>query len=122
MYLPMVEVQFGFAVELTAPFRYGGPSAHGLEERGVGGLVEVGLGDQLRQFALREIARGVADHPLVIGELVIEEERIGPVEGGGGQEVHLPANFQFWPARWPDHCVMHLEVGDSRGKPYLWLS
>ena len=54
--------------------------AHQAEELRVGLLLEIGLLDARREFLCGEISRGVADHPLVLGELGFEQERIVPLE------------------------------------------
>ena len=55
--------------------------AHQPEELRVGLLLEIGLLDPRREFARGEVARRVADHPLVLGELGLDEQRIVPLEG-----------------------------------------
>ena len=54
--------------------------AHLIEDLAVGLLFEIGLGDARQQLVLRVGARGVADHALVFGELLVEHERIVPLE------------------------------------------
>ncbi len=54
--------------------------AHLVEDLAVGLLFEIGLGDARQQLVLRIGARGVADHALVLGELLVEQERIVPLE------------------------------------------
>ena len=54
--------------------------AHLAEDRGVGMLVLERLDDARRQPVLSIGARGVAHHPLVVGQLVVEQERVRPVE------------------------------------------
>ena len=56
--------------------------AHLVEDVAVGLLFQIGLGDARQQLVLRIGARGVADHALVFGELLVEHERIVPVECG----------------------------------------
>ena len=55
--------------------------AHQAEELGVGLLLEVGLLDPGREFLQGEVPRGVADHPLLLGELRLKEQRVVPLEG-----------------------------------------
>ena len=54
--------------------------AHLVEDLAVGLLFEIGLDDARLQLVLRIGARGVADHALVFGELLVEQERIVPLE------------------------------------------
>jgi hypothetical protein len=56
--------------------------AHLAEDAGVGGLLVVGLLDAGGEAAFRELPGGVAEHPFVLGQLVLQAEGIGPVEGG----------------------------------------
>src|SRR6266496_3176763 len=48
----------------------------------VGLFLEISLDDARLQLVLRIGARGVADHALVFGELLVEQERIVPLETG----------------------------------------
>ena len=52
--------------------------AHLVENLAVGLFFEIGLGDARQQLVLRVGARGVADHALVFGQLLVEQERIVP--------------------------------------------
>ncbi len=61
--------------------------AHLVEDFAVGLFLEIGLGDARHQLVLRIGARGVADHALVFGELLIEHERIVPLESHRGRLV-----------------------------------
>ncbi|MGY4472035.1 hypothetical protein ACVWWK_007744 [Bradyrhizobium sp. LB9.1b] len=54
--------------------------AHLVEDLAVGRLFEIGLGDTRQQLVLGVGARGVAHHALVFGELLVEQERIVPLE------------------------------------------
>ncbi|MEH2548535.1 hypothetical protein V1283_005180 [Bradyrhizobium sp. AZCC 2262] len=54
--------------------------AHLVEDLAVGLLFEIGLDDARQQLVLRVGARGVADHAFVFGELLVEQERIVPLE------------------------------------------
>src|SRR5437667_309868 len=51
-----------------------------VEDLAVGLLFEIGLDDARQQLVLRIGARSVADHALVFGELVVEQERVVPLE------------------------------------------
>ena len=57
--------------------------AHLVEDRAVGLLLAVGLDDARQQLLLRVGARAVADHALVVGELIVEQERVVPPERSG---------------------------------------
>jgi len=57
--------------------------AHLVEDVAVDLLLQIGLGDARQQLVLRVSARGVADHALVFGELLVEHERIVPLEFTG---------------------------------------
>ena len=61
--------------------------AHLVEDVAVDLLFQIGLGDARQQFILRIGARGVADHALVFGELLVEHERIVPLEIHRGRLV-----------------------------------
>lgn len=52
--------------------------AHLAEDRHVGALVAEDLGHARRDLALR----GVAHHPFVGGELLVEQQRVIPMKGG----------------------------------------
>ena len=54
--------------------------AHLVEDVAIDLLFQIGLGDTRQQLVLRIGARGVADHALVFGELLVEHERIVPLE------------------------------------------
>ena len=54
--------------------------AHQAKERRIGLFLEIGLLDSRPQLLGREFARRVADHPLVLGELALEQQRIVPLE------------------------------------------
>ena len=54
--------------------------SHQREEFGRIELFAIGVGDARLQLALRETVRGVADHPLFLGQLVFEIEGIVPGE------------------------------------------
>src|SRR5262249_52745463 len=56
--------------------------AHLVEDLAVGLFLEIGLDHARQQLVLRVGARGVADHALVFGELIVEQERIVPLEAG----------------------------------------
>ena len=55
--------------------------AHQPEQLRVGLFLEVGLLDAGRELLRGEVSRRVADHPLVFGELALDEEGIVPLEG-----------------------------------------
>ena len=61
--------------------------AHLVENLAVGLLFQIRLGDARQQLVLRIGARGVADHALVFGELLVEHERIVPLEIHRGRLV-----------------------------------
>ena len=81
--------------------------AHQPEQLRVGLFLEVGLLDAGRELLGGEIARRVADHPLVFGELALEQERIVPLEGAEIRSVKgahcnplgalAPASDLYWP-------------------------
>jgi len=54
--------------------------AHLVEDLAIGLFLEVSLGDARQELVLRIGARGVADHALIFGELLIKHERIVPLE------------------------------------------
>jgi hypothetical protein len=56
------------------------PSAHLVHDLAVKLLVPVGFQHARHQLVLAVVARGIADRDLLLGELVVEEERILPVE------------------------------------------
>src|SRR5690606_36861303 len=56
---------------------------HLAEDLRLHGLVPERLEHARRELALAVLARGVADHALVLGELVLEEEGVVPLEGSG---------------------------------------
>jgi hypothetical protein len=47
---------------------------------GIGRLVRERVDDARREPILGIGARGVADHPLIVFKLLVEQERVGPVE------------------------------------------
>ena len=51
-------------------------------------LVEIGLGDARLEAVLGIGLGGVADHPFLVGQLVVEVERVGPVERQDGRFSH----------------------------------
>ena len=61
--------------------------AHLVEDVAIDLLFQIGLGDARQQLVLRIGARGVADHALVFGELLVEHERIVPLEIHRGRLV-----------------------------------
>ena len=66
---------------MVAPSRPSAPIS--LKDRAVGLLLQIGLDHAGAELFLRVGAGGVAYGALVLGELVLEEERILPVEGCG---------------------------------------
>jgi hypothetical protein len=52
-------------------------------------LVEIGFGDARLELFLGVGFGGVADHPLFVGQLMVEVERIGPIERQDGRLAHL---------------------------------
>ena len=64
-------------------------AAHFAQDLAVEILVEIGFGDARLELVLGIGFGGVADHPLFVGQLVIEVERIGPVERQDGRLAHL---------------------------------
>src|SRR5690606_25672461 len=56
--------------------------AHLTEDLGVGVLVAERLEHAGGEFLLRVLRRGVANHPLVVGELLIKVQRVVPGETG----------------------------------------
>ena len=54
--------------------------AHFIENGPIGLLLAIGLDDARLEFFLRIGARGIADHPLVVGQQVLDEKRILPYE------------------------------------------
>ncbi len=61
--------------------------AHLMEDVAVDLLLQIGLANARQQLVLRIGARGVADHALVFGELLVEHERIVPLEIHRGRLV-----------------------------------
>ena len=51
-------------------------------------LFHIGVGDARLEFGLGVALGGVADHPLFVAELVLEVERIRPVERKDGRLAH----------------------------------
>ena len=68
--------------------------AHLAHDLAVEILVEIGLGDARLQLLLRIGFRRVADHALLVGELVVEVERIGPVERQDGRLAHVSLRLE----------------------------
>ena len=56
-------------------------ASHQAEQRRIGLLLQIGALDARPQFLGRELARRVADQPLVLGQLALDEQRIVPLEG-----------------------------------------
>ena len=54
--------------------------AHLVENLAVGLFVEIGVVDARQQLLLRIGARGVADHALVFGQLIVQQQRVVPLE------------------------------------------
>ena len=54
--------------------------AHLAQDFAVEMLVEIGLGDARLELGLGIALGGIADHPLLVAELVVEAERIFPIE------------------------------------------
>ena len=54
--------------------------AHGGEDGGIRLLLRIGVDDPWQQPVLGEVTRRIADQPLVLGQLVFEEQRVLPVE------------------------------------------
>jgi hypothetical protein len=52
-------------------------------------LLEIGLGDPRLQLLLRVSLGGIADELLLVGQLAVEVERIGPVERQDGRLAHV---------------------------------
>ena len=63
--------------------------AHLAQDLAVEILVEIGFGDARLELVLGIGFGGVADHPLFVGQLVVEVERIGPVERQDGRLAHV---------------------------------
>src|SRR6185312_4666307 len=61
--------------------------AHLVEDVAVDLLLQIGLDDARQELVLRIGARGVADHALVLGELLVEQEWIVPLEARRGRLV-----------------------------------
>ena len=79
---------------------------HLAEDGRVGLLVAKGQRHAGQQLALRVVARGVLDHALFLRELVVQQQRVGPVEGGF-VGAHLVSRFG---------CLMRVAcVGVQRG-------
>ncbi len=55
--------------------------AHQPEQLRVGLFLEISLSNARRELLCGEVPRRVADHPLVLGELGLEQQRIVPLEG-----------------------------------------
>ena len=90
-------------------FRHGNAQHPGLphqrEEFGRARLFTERVDHAWLELALREGVRGLADHPLVLGQLVVEAERIGGIEGDHGWRARL---FR---------CPCPWQVGGYSGKP-----
>ena len=71
---------------MVAPSRPSSPISR--QDLAVETLVEIGGGHARLQFVLRIAFGGVADEPLLVGQLVVEIERIGPVERKDGRLAH----------------------------------
>ena len=63
--------------------------AHLAEDRDIGPLVAEGFLHVRHQPALAILARRVADHPLVLAQLRVEQQRVFPAESGLGHRVVL---------------------------------
>ncbi|OIQ68862.1 hypothetical protein GALL_495410 [mine drainage metagenome] len=61
--------------------------AHLVKDVAIDPLFQIGLGDARQQLVLRIGPRSVADHALVFGELLVEHERIVPLETYRGRLV-----------------------------------
>ncbi len=55
-------------------------TAHQAEQFRFGGLGKIGLGHTRHKFRFAEGCGGVADHPLVVGQLVFQQKRVLPIE------------------------------------------
>ncbi len=67
--------------------------AHFAEDLRVGRFFAVGVDDARLQPVLRIGPRGVADHTLVLGQLIFEEERIIPLKLRLAGHVSLPSDY-----------------------------
>ena len=56
-----------------------------MEDVAIDLFLQIGLGHSRQQLVLRVGPRGIADHPLVFGELLIKHEWIVPLEIDGGR-------------------------------------
>ena len=76
----------------TIPHEYGGAGlgyvSYGLIARAVEMLVHVRVGNARLELGLGVALGGVADHPLFVAKLVLEVERIRPVERKDGRLAH----------------------------------
>ena len=63
--------------------------AHLAQDLAVEMLVEIGGGDARLQLLLRIALGRVADEPLLVGQLMVEIERIRPVERKDGRLAHV---------------------------------
>jgi hypothetical protein len=61
--------------------------AHFAEYRRVGALVAERLRDARRELVLRVRARGIAHHPLLFGQLLVEQQRIVPMKSCNAHRV-----------------------------------
>ena len=61
--------------------------AHLVHDRAIETLLAEGGEDARPELRLGKAARGIADEPLLLGELVVEAKRIGPVEGPASREL-----------------------------------
>ena len=59
--------------------------AHLAHHFAVEGFVAVPVADARREFFLRVLARGVADHPLFFGQLRFDQQRVVPLEMAAGE-------------------------------------
>ena len=58
--------------------------AHFADDLALDQLQPIGLADPRHQLLLRVVARGRLDQPLVLGQLLVETERVVPYELGLG--------------------------------------
>ena len=63
--------------------------AHLGQDLTVEALVEIGRGNPRLQLLLRVALGGVADQPLLVGQLMIEIERVLPIERQDGRLAHV---------------------------------
>ena len=72
---------------MTTPSR--SSCAHLAEDRDVGLFVPEHVEHARRQLVLAVGARGIAHHAFFVGQLLVEEERVAPVECDFGLRSHL---------------------------------